>query len=295
MKASAPGKIFLFGEHAVVYGKKALVTAIDLRCFADVKKRDDFRISSPIGITGLDFEKHPYISYAIKRFMEIKEIKGADIEIKSQIPVASGLGSSSAVTVSVLKALDAEFEASLTNEEIYEIARKVELDVQGIGSGTDPFISTYGGCWLIPDRKPVNIGKVYFLVINTEEKSITGDMVKKVASLRKEFPDVVDSIMSAIGGITSVAIPHLENLNNDKISKLIRMNQCLLKSIGVSSEKIDEIVMKLNSLGIPSKLTGAGGGGCVIAIGDLEKLTEVTKVFPNAFFVKPEKEGAKVE
>jgi mevalonate kinase len=148
---------------------------------------------------------------------------------------------------------------------------------------------------LIPDRKPVNIGKVYFLVINTEEKSITGDMVKKVASLRKEFPDVVDSIMSAIGGITSVAIPHLENLNNDKISKLIRMNQCLLKSIGVSSEKIDEIVMKLNSLGIPSKLTGAGGGGCVIAIGDLEKLTEVTKVFPNAFFVKPEKEGAKVE
>jgi mevalonate kinase len=295
MKASAPGKIFLFGEHAVVYGKKALVTAIDLRCFAEVKKRDDFRISSPLGITGIDFKKHPYISHAVKRFMEVKEIKGADIEVKSQIPIASGLGSSSAVTVSVLKALDAEFETSLTDEDIYEMARKVELDVQGIGSGTDPFLSTYGGCWLIPDRKPVSIGKFYFLVVNTFEESITGEMVRKVAKLKETFPEVVDSIMDAIGGLTISAIPYLEKRDIDSISTLMFMNQCLLKSLGVSSDKIDTIVSELNSMGIASKLTGAGGGGCVIGIGSNEKLTEATKKFSTAFFVKPEKEGVRIE
>jgi mevalonate kinase len=295
MKASAPGKIFLFGEHAVVYRKKALVTAINLRCYAEVRKREGFRISSPLGITGIDYEKHPYISYAIKRFSEFKNIEGADIEIKSQIPVASGLGSSSAVTVAVLKALDSEFEAHLTDEDIFEIARKVELDVQGIGSGTDPFVSTFGGGWLIPDREPVKIGNIVFLVINTGISSITGDMVKKVAKLKDEFPDIVEAIMDAIGSITISSIPELEKMNLNAISKLMFINQCLLKAIGVSNEKIDEIVSELNSMGIASKLTGAGGGGCVIGLASADILSDATRKFDLAFFVKPEKEGVKIE
>ncbi|RLI80742.1 mevalonate kinase, partial [Archaeoglobales archaeon] len=260
MKASAPGKIFLFGEHAVVYGKRALVTAINLRCFATVKKRDDFRISSPLGITGLDYENHPYISHAIRRFTEFKKIKGVDVEIESQIPIASGLGSSSAVTVSVLKALDAEYETGLTDEEIYEIARKVEIDVQGIASGTDPFISTYGGCWLIPERRPIKIGDIHFLVIDTGIKSITGEMVKKVAELKEEFPEVVEGIMDSIDKITVAAIPEVDRMDLAAISKLMFINQSLLNAIGVSTRKIDEIVAELNSMGIASKLTGAGGG-----------------------------------
>jgi|Deesub1362B_J571_1020462.scaffolds.fasta_scaffold00539_11 mevalonate kinase len=295
MKASAPGKIFLFGEHAVVYGKRALVTAINLRCFATVKKRSDFRISSSLGITGLDYEKHPYISYAIRRFTEFKKINGADIEIESQIPIASGLGSSSAVTVSVLKALDAEYEAGLTNEEIYEIAKKVELDVQGIASGTDPFISTYGGCWLIPERKPVKIGNIYFLVIDTGIKSITGDMVKKVAELRREFQEIVDGIMDVIDKITVAAIPNLDKMDLTSISKLMFINQALLNAIGVSTKTIDEIVAELNSMGIAAKLTGAGGGGCVIGVGEIDMLTKATERFKSAFFVKSEKEGARIE
>ncbi len=297
MRASAPGKIFIFGEHAVVYGKRALVTAINLRCFANVKKRNGFRIISPLGTSGLDFERHPYISHAIRRFTKIKDIKGADIRIDSQIPIASGLGSSSAVTVSVLKALDAEYEAGLTDEEIYEIAREVELDVQGIASGTDPFISTHGGCWLIPERKPVKIGDVKFVVIDTGMKSITGEMVRKVAELRQKFPEIVDGIMDVIDRITLTAISEVK-LIQGSISKLMHLmfiNQALLSAIGVSTKEIDKIVAELNSLGIASKLTGAGGGGCVIGVGEPDRLMKVKDRFKSAFFVNPETEGVRME
>ena len=295
MRASAPGKIFLFGEHAVVYGKRALVTAINLRCFANVRKRSDFRISSPLGITGIDFEKHPYVSYAIKRFSELKEIEGADIEIHSEIPIASGLGSSAAVTVSVLKALDAEYETHLTDEEIYEMARKVELDVQGIASGTDPFISTYGGCWLIPERKPVRIGNLDFIVIDSGIKSITGEMVRKVAELKEKFPEVIEGIMDTIDRITLFAIPQVERMNLESISGLMFINQNLLRAIGVSTPTIDEIVNELNKMGIASKLTGAGGGGCVIGIGPHDVMKKAEEKFKSAFFVRPEKEGVRIE
>jgi mevalonate kinase len=120
-------------------------------------------------------------------------------------------------------------------------------------------------------------------------------MVRKVAKLKETFPEVVDSIMDAIGGLTISAIPYLEKRDIDSISTLMFMNQCLLKSLGVSSDKIDTIVSELNSMGIASKLTGAGGGGCVIGIGSNEKLTEATKKFSTAFFVKPEKEGVRIE
>ncbi|RLI73928.1 mevalonate kinase [Archaeoglobales archaeon] len=295
MKASAPAKIILFGEHAVVYKKHALVTAVNLRCYADVRKSSNFKIISPLGTTSLDFEVHPWISFAIKNFSKIKPIEGAEVKIESEIPIASGLGSSAAVTVSVLKALDAEFEAGLTNDDIYEIARQVEIDVQGMGSGTDPFISTLGGMWLVPKRERLKFKDFDILVVDTKEKSITSEMVRKVAELRDKYPDIINPIFDAIDGITLKAVKVLKSeidkeVNKNELSELIFLNQCLLKAIGVSSIKIDEIVEKLKEKGIAAKLTGAGGGGCVIAIGNIQNVD-----LENSFIVKPEKEGVRIE
>lgn len=293
MRASAPAKIILFGEHAVVYKKHALVTAVNLRCYADVKKSSNFKIISPLGTTSLDFEIHPWISFAIKNFSKIKPIDGVEVSIKSEIPIASGLGSSAAVTVSVLKALDVEFETGLTNDEIYEIARKVELDVQRVGSGTDPFISTFGGMWLIPERKKLNFKDFDILVVNTNEESVTSEMVRKVAELRDKYPEIIDPIFDAIDRITLEAVEVFDKssmIEENKLAELIFLNQCLLKAIGVSSRKIDEIVENLDKQGIAAKLTGAGGGGCVIAIGNVKNVN-----LENSFIVKPEKEGVRIE
>jgi mevalonate kinase len=292
--ASAPAKIILFGEHAVVYKRHAVVTAINLRCYAEAKKSNEIKIVSPLGVTGLDFDVHPYVSYAIKRFSEVKPINGVEIKIDSEIPIASGLGSSAAVTVAVLKALDGEFDAGLSDEEIYELARKVELDVQGIGSGTDPFISTFGGAWLIPEREPVEIGKIRLLVVNTGESSITAEMVRKVAELRERHPDIIERIFDAIDAIAIKSVKALEDLDLDMLSELVFLNQCMLKAIGVSTAKIDEIVERLAGFGISAKLTGAGGGGCVIGIGNDEALKVASKEV-GGFLVEAGAEGARFE
>ena len=290
MIASAPGKVILFGEHAVVYGRHAVVSAINLRCYAKAEKNSEIVIESPLGKTGLDFEVHPYVSYALKRFSEIKPIKGVYIKIWSDIPIASGLGSSSAVTVAVIKALDLLFETSLGREEIFEIARRVELDVQGIGSGTDPFISTFGGTWIIPKRERLDVGEINLTVINTKKKSITSDMVKMVAELRDKYKDVVERIFDAIDSIALRGALALKSSNFDELSFLIRTNQLLLKALGVSCKEIDEIVERLDRMGIPAKITGAGGGGCVIALGNVNlRDYECFNVSLNAEGVREEK------
>jgi mevalonate kinase len=272
MIASAPGKVILFGEHAVVYKRHAVVSAINLRCYVKVERSDRFRIKSPLGITGLDFEIHPYVSHAIKRFSEIRRVNGVDVEIKSEIPIASGLGSSSAVTVAVLKALDGLFETGLSDEDVFDLARRVELDVQGIGSGTDPFVSTFGKTWLIPERKRLDAGNLKLLVVNTGKKSITGDMVKKVAELRERYEGVVEKLFDAMDEIALKSVDALKRGDLETLGYLFFANQCLLKAIGVSDDAIDRVVERLSGFGISAKITGAGGGGCVIGIGDFEGL-----------------------
>ncbi|MCS7130537.1 MAG: mevalonate kinase [Archaeoglobaceae archaeon] len=282
MIASAPGKIILFGEHAVVYGRHALVSAIDLRCRVEVKKRSEFRIFSPLGLTGLDLKIHPYITFAINRFCEFKKIEGAEIVVKSEIPIASGLGSSAAVTVATLKALSEEFEVYLSEEEIFEIAKKVELDVQGRASGIDPFISTFGGSWIFPERKKVELPFQFFL-IKLWERS-TKAMVEKVANLRQKYPEIVEKIFDSIDSIALKA----PNCGAEEFGELIHMNQSLLRALGVSSPEIEEIVSKLEKDGFRVKLTGAGGGGCIFGIFSGRKPE-------NSFLVRPEMEGVKIE
>ncbi len=294
MIASAPGKVILFGEHAVVYGRHAVVTAINRRCYAEVKKASEFHIRSRVGSSGLDFRKHPYISHAVKRFREFRRVEGADITIDSEIPVGSGLGSSSAVTVSVLKAMDAEFEGGLTPEDIFKISRDVELDVQGKGSGTDPYISTYGGAWLIPDKKDFTIEGLQFVVVDSQQSSSTRKMVSRVAQLREEHSGIIDAVFDVIDNISLSSVEYLQNKDLNALSRLIHLNQCMLNSIDVSTEIIDLLVQNLSRAGVTAKITGAGGGGCVVGVGDEKNIHKVLEEYP-AFLLEPETEGVRIE
>lgn len=284
MIASAPGKVILFGEHAVVYGRHAIVSAINRRCKVRVEKSSEFRIKSQLGVTGLDFETHPYISYAIKRFSSIADIKGAEIDVESEIPVGAGLGSSGAVVVATLKALSAEFGVEISNEDILEMAKKVEIDVQGKASGIDPFISTYGGAWLFPERIKVNIPFSFF-VVNLGKRS-TAKMVSKVAKLKERHPEVLERIFDAIDAISLEASRNMGD--TDFINELISINQSLLRAIGVSTPEIDELIAKFEKDGMIVKVTGAGGGGCVFGIFNGKRPE-------NSMVVECETEGVRIE
>src|SRR5665809_24776 len=114
---SAPGKIYFFGEHAVVYQKKAIACAVDLRTRVSVQEANEHVISSSIGITGLDTNNHPYVTQCIKE-MEEYIPEGVNIKIDSDLPIGSGLGSSGAVTIAALYVLNIDFEVGLYLEEI---------------------------------------------------------------------------------------------------------------------------------------------------------------------------------
>ncbi len=264
--SSAPGKVIISGEHSVVYGKHAIVSAIDLRCYVNVEKADRVKIESELGKTGIDFKTHPYISWCIK-LLEEKTGKNIrpHIKVKSQIPVASGLGSSAAVTVATIFSICKEYEIDFDLKDVYELSKEVEIKVQGKASGVDSFVSTYGKSWLMPEKEEINLDYIVGIV-NTGESSITAEMVKKVWKLKEKYPSVVNKIFDVMDGITLELKDSLVRGDKTAIFDLFRMNQSMLKAIGVSTEKIDEIVSKFEKMGYPSKLTGAGGGGCVIAI-----------------------------
>lgn len=270
MIASAPGKVIVFGEHSVVYGKHAVVSAINLRCYVRVERAGNVRIISSFGETGHDFSgNHAYISYALKRFSEVCELDGALVEVRSEIPPASGLGSSAAVTVATLEALNAEFEGGLSKEEIFELARKVELDVQGIGSGTDPFVSTFGGSWVMPERKRFHTD-LEFHVIDSGQVSITSEMVKGVRQLKERYPDVIEPVLEAMDAIAVRGAKAMERNDIEEVSRLFRMNQSLLRAIGVSTPEIDRIIAQIEERGFSAKITGAGGGGYILTTGEGE-------------------------
>jgi len=171
--ASAPAKIILFGEHFVVYGEPAIVLAIDKRAYVSAKLRTDQRLyinSVNLGLSGFFTKEqfHPErggeeartklepVKVAAQRVLDFsKKEVGLSLEVRSSIPVASGLGSSAAVAAAVAVAVSQLLDVKLSKEQIFDIAYEAERLVHGTPSGIDPAISTYGGVLLFHKNRGV--------------------------------------------------------------------------------------------------------------------------------------------
>jgi mevalonate kinase len=249
---SAPGKVFLFGEHAVVYGKPGLAMAIQHRVSVTVRrKRRPGRVKSP------------YISECLGA-MGVR----AMVYVRSQLPSSSGLGSSAAVTVATLSAINEEFGKGLSREEVARQAFEIEKKVQkGRASETDTYVSSFGGVVLIEgDEKrrlpPVNLPLV---VGNSRVSHNTSQMVERVAREREHHPGIVDPLLDAIGGVTRESLRDLHDLR--ALGNLMNTNHALLDALGVGHPALTRLVLAARSAGaFGAKTTGAGGGGCMIAL-----------------------------
>jgi mevalonate kinase len=249
---SAPGKVFLFGEHAVVYGKPGIAMAIKPRVYVSVRKgRHPPRVKSP---------------YIENCFQEMG-VKGS-VYVHSQLPSSSGLGSSAAVTVSTLAAINDEFGIDLGRNEIADIAYKIEKKVQGgRASATDTYVSTIGGIVLIKgDSKRRLAPQTLHLVIgNTLVSHSTSKMVERVGTFRKTDPRIVDPIFESIDALTTKALHCLSDPK--KLGACMDINHALLDALGVGHPMLTRLVMAARSAGAyGAKLTGAGGGGCMVAL-----------------------------
>jgi mevalonate kinase len=323
LKASAPGKIILFGEHFVVYGEPAVVMAIDKRAYASAKIRGDNKIYidnfKDLEVSGY-FEKNKFtlehgsqdaemkllpIKTAIQKVLELSgKTVGLDLKIDCDIPVGAGLGSSAAVVAATAKAVDCLLDVALSEEDIFNITLESERIVHGNPSGIDPMVTTYGGVLLFRKGKGfkrIDVKEDIPLVIgDTGIKHATSELISLVRQNREKYPQIINPIIKASGEIALDAVKALEKHDLHALGELMNINHALLYAVGVSNESLEKLVYATRTTGsYGAKLTGAGGGGCIIALSPLEKAKNIAnaieKAGGKAFAVKKSDEGVRVE
>ena len=248
MTTSAPGKLMLFGEHAVVYGYPCIVTAISARLVVQQgESSGDTR----------------FIDAAVRAWGK----PGQTFSAKSSFSGKYGFGSSSAVTVAALKFL----RPDATEQELFDAAYKIVLEIQGKGSGFDVAAAVYGGTiYYIKNRKiePLVISNMPLVVGYTGIKADTVSLINNVAKKKKENPEKVDRIFGNIAKIVEEAKAKMIGGDWERVGKLMDFNQEYLRDLGVSSEKLEALISAAKAAGAwGAKLSGAGGGDCMIAVG----------------------------
>ena len=270
---SAPGKIYLFGEHAVVYGEPAVACAVELRTYVTVTSANSTSITSCD--QPLDIGEDPYIRNTLRVMREFLVLPPVSIRIDSEIPIAAGIGSSAALTVALLRALSIEFGVEMDLSLIAATAHRIETLAQGAASPTDTFVSTMGGVVVMPERRhlpppgcKIVIGDT---MAGTEEAlpEKTGKMVSRVAELKEAYPNAVDPVINAIGRLARSGVRLIEEDDCRGIGKLMNINHGLLEALGVGTIMLSRLVYATRDAGaLGAKITGAGGGGCMIALTD---------------------------
>lgn len=299
-RASAPAKAILFGEHAVVYGKPAIAAAIDRRVTVTLGDSSENRVTIPS--LGVDFrsESSPsggILDYVGKTLKLYHDGSPLGIQIEMEIPVGSGLGSSAALTVALIGALDGYHGRESEPEDTAARAHRVELEVQGAASPLDTTVSTYGGLVYLDSQRNVEKvnARLHDLVIaHLDHSGDTAEMVAGVAELRSRFPDVMDGIMDAVEMITMRAYRALLSNSLEPIGDLMNINQGLLDAMGVSTGELSMMVYEARTAGAAgSKITGAGGGGSIIAYcpGCAEDVAEALNRNWNAMKARFSEEG----
>ena len=298
---SAPGKIFLFGEHAVVYGKTAMACAIDLRARVSLEPAEHMHVRSDgDDASGINPKKHPYIAAVLELMRKRTEMENLCIDIDSDIPVGSGLGSSAALVIALIKALDTYFNCGMTDEEIAATGHAAETAVQGRASPTDTFVSTFGGIVKIPDRTRSDFPETSVVIGNTRRFSSTRRLVSNVAELKDTYPVIIDPIMETISSISKTGEKYVSEGNFKAVGELMNINQGLLDSIGVGSAELSALVYASRKAGaFGSKITGAGGGGCMIAFCEYKNIPRVSHAIKraggDAFVCRTTNEGVRIE
>ena len=288
--ARAPGKIILFGEHAVVHQMPAIATAVDKTATVELHETNELSAGSVLlnvidyndkqifDMKRLDYYTKPNISPVFHPLVQVlKQIslttdeninKGLEISIKSDIPRGAGMGSSAAVSVALTAVLGQYFSLNLSLDAISQIAFIAEKIVHGNPSGIDNSTCTYGGGIMFEkgNVQTVSIPKIAIVVGDTRKPRQTKLMVGKVGQ-RKEKWNFYSRIIEAIGALVKESIPLLIKGDEIALGELCDINHGLLDALGVSSPELNHLVEIARQKGAwGANLTGGGGGGCMIAL-----------------------------
>jgi mevalonate kinase len=294
--SSAPGKIILFGEHAVVYGRPALavpVTQVQATATVSENSRGGVRIEAPNIALSDELSNlapdHPLAAVINSVFsaLGIAHPPACTVYLQSTIPIAAGLGSGAAVSVAILRALSAFLGAPLPDERVNKLAFEVEKLHHGTPSGIDNTVITYARpVYFIKGQriKTFRVGAAFTIVIaDTGISAPTKESVGAVQKLWKSAPSRWEKIFDRVGEIVWDARQAIERGDNDELGKLMDANHDLLKVMTVSSVELDGLIETAHKSGaLGAKLSGGGRGGNMIALVSREKAPALAEALLSA-------------
>jgi mevalonate kinase len=280
-KGSGYGKVILFGEHFVVHGVPGIVSAIDSTTDAEVKKavkginvRDERKTAK-----GYSEEKRLQQLESIQNMLKAMGVDpkmAVDIWVGGTLPGFSGLGASAASSVAIARAIAQELHMKVADEKINQVAYEAEKAYAGNPSGIDNTAATYGGLMWFRKNMAGGPDKVEHLSIEAPVEIVIGStgkvantkaMVEGVDDRKRKNPQKYNTAFKRAEELSYEGRAALEFYNLKKVGELMNENHHLLQEIEVSSIELDQLVDVARKQGaFGAKLTGGGGGGCMVAL-----------------------------
>lgn len=311
MKAVAPGKLILSGEHAVVYGKPAIAMAVDrsavfeltpqagneisfdlpgeenggsltIMALHDLKRRVEKKyrefLNGEIGIGYVLAAPADLFRFAFIHTLDGLHRKldsGMVMKLRSSIPVGCGMGSSAATVLSEIRALGHYLRVDFKPDWYYEYSLEAEKMQHGKPSGVDSYISLHGGCACFQqgEARSVSLPRMKMYMVQTGiPESTTGECVMEV---ERNFRN--SEIWSEFEGVTIAFEKAICTNDGQKLRWLVRENNRLLSAIGVVPNRVQRFIADIEAWGGSAKVCGAGSvvgdkGGVVLVFSDTEPI-----------------------
>lgn len=287
-KASAPGNLMLLGEYAVLHDKTAIVCAIDKRIEVTLSVRQDQQITihSSLGKHNTSINElsiTPPFEFILATLKTKKKQlpSGCDIIINAQLQSDVGLGSSAAVTVALVAALNLWLgQIHLTKEQLWQEVKAIILDFQGRGSGADIAASIYGGVIAFRNN-PLHIRQLtqfpLICAVYSGKKTTTAKAIEIVKQQYNKNPEKFENLFDALDQISQQAIDAINYKDWKLLGCLFNEAQQHMNQLGVSNAILERIIQILHQQVhiFGAKISGSGLGDCVIGLGNISN-----RIFP---------------
>ena len=287
--ASAPGKIILFGEHFVVHGTRAILAAINKRVTVTSAFTDNniIRVNSELGTLDVPIsspyeevksEFRPFVYLANEMITSNQNVNGLEITINSDIPIGVGLGSSSACCVAATASISGLFK-EVSSEENLKMSIEAEKTIFPDTSGADCTVCTYGGIIeydkINGSKKNTDTSNLNLLITNSMIQHSTKRSVEKVSKFKEDDEERFSQLCALETKLIDEVNIALKNKDLITLGLKMSENQKYLEEIQVSNDTLREMIGSLKEISLGAKITGAGDGGCVIALVKDENIDKV--------------------
>jgi mevalonate kinase len=312
--ATAPGKVILLGEHAVVYGRPAIAVPVtDVQATTAVAPGQEGSgvhivaadLPAPDGSPGgrhfplgqaptqdplrtaVELALHAFLPDDSAQADGLRAEPDILVRVSSTIPIARGLGSGAAVGTAVIRAIGQYFGSDPKPDEISRLVYEVEKLHHGTPSGIDNTVIAYEQpVYFVRGQAimPLSVGRDLSLVIaDTGMISSTRQVVDDVRRRRQSQPQRYEELFDEIGTLVHLAKTAIEHGDPDAIGRLMDKNHDLLMALGVSSPQLDELVRAARAAGaLGAKMSGAGWGGNMVALVEASRAPAVASALHNA-------------